>query len=486
MVDQGSVFPVASPRGVTAYPCASNQDPHANSHRRHSASPSSTPSLSHHDMTASPSSPTSPIKKWPSRDRSKRMGLAVNPGAKKGVGPPHYGEACWEGRVDMERKSEGRQLSLVLDRLAARLDGASIRRSDVESVLESVEGDATLRSRVNAALVEAQICVIEDVLTKVPARAPVAPVPSAPVRDPIDVARTRLELDRERPRHRLAKRLLTAEEEVGLTLIARPNGTPLEPGGFARLTGEAGLAGEALLLHNMGLIHSVAQRHGGQGLEHDDLVSSGVPGLVRAIELFDPGRGLKFSTYAMQWVRQSISRAVANEGRIIRLPVHVVEAIRHVKATQERLTVDGKMPRWADLADECHISVDKLKELLQLTPAVVSLDQPVGNDGISLGDLVDRPVHEEPVEVNGLGSEDLSSLLAGLSTREADVLRRRHGLDPYDEEQTLEQIGDAHGVTRERIRQIEKKALTKLRIVLRLESPEPRKRRRPPELRGTA
>ena len=123
-----------------------------------------------------------------------------------------------------------------------------------------------------------------------------------------------------------------------------------------------------MLLHNMGLIHSVAQRLSGQGLEYDDLVASGVPGLVRAIEKFDPNRGLKFSTYAMHWVRQSISRAIDNEGRIVRLPVHVLDSIRQVKAAQERLTVDGKMPAWSEIARECHMSVEKVEDFSSSLP----------------------------------------------------------------------------------------------------------------------
>jgi RNA polymerase primary sigma factor len=277
----------------------------------------------------------------------------------------------------------------------------------------------------------------------------------------------------------LAKVILSADEEVGLTLLARPGGSPLEPGGFALLTGEAAEAAEAMLLHNMGLIHSVAQRMGGQGLDYEDLVAHGVPGLIRAIELFDPFRGLKFSTYAMHWVRQGITRAIANEGRIIRLPVHVVDAVRQVKAAQERLTVDGRLPALKEIARECHFTVERVAELLRLAPAVVSLDAPVGNDGCTLGDLLDRPVREpELIEVHGLDADDLRALLSLLDEREADVLRRRNGLHPYDESHTLEDIGVVYGVTRERIRQIERNAITNLRILLGLQEPQQRKQRK--------
>lgn len=368
------------------------------------------------------------------------------------------------------------QLSSVLDGLAARLVGSSIKRSEIEAVLEDVGGDADLWLRVDAALREAQIDVIYDVVASAPPARADDRVAEYADRDPIDAGRDRIYWDKFRRPDRLAKVILTAEEEVGLTLLARPGGVPLGAGGFASLSGEARLAAETMLLHNMGLIHSVAQRRVGQGLEYDDLVAHGIPGLVRAIELFDPTLGHKFSTYAMHWIRQSIGRAIDNEGRIIRLPVHICESIRQVKAAQERLVVDGKMPSWETLSRECQIPIEKVKEFLQLAPAVVSLDKPVGNDGVTIGDLLDRPVHEANVEVYGLTADDLTGLLDDLTVREGDVLRRRHGLLPYDEEHTLDEIGVVYGVTRERIRQIEKNAMTQIRIRLGLEEKERRRK----------
>ncbi|WP_155917875.1 RNA polymerase sigma factor RpoD/SigA [Marmoricola sp. URHB0036] len=363
----------------------------------------------------------------------------------------------------------------LLDRLAARLDGESIKRSDVEEALRAAGGGQELRAQVERSLSEARINVVEDVPGHL-ATDDDATTTQTTARDvdPVEVARRRLELDRGRAPKRLAKVLLTAEEEVGLTLLARPDGQPLEAGGFALLTGESKAAADSMLLHNMGLIHSVAQRLSGQGLEYDDLVASGVPGLVRAIEKFDPNRGLKFSTYAMHWVRQSISRAIDNEGRLVRLPVHVIESIRKVKAAQERLTIDGKKPHWSEIARECHMSVEKVEELLLLAPAVVSLDKPVGNDGVTLGDLVDRPSRPDPVDVRGLDGDDLQALLGDLVEREADVLRRRHGLYPYDDKATLDDIGKVYGVTRERIRQIESRAMKNVRALLGLDPPDVR------------
>lgn len=369
----------------------------------------------------------------------------------------------------------------LMTALATRLEGSTIRRSATEEAIRVVGGGPTLRAHVDGLLAGAGISVLEDVAT------PLVPEPAtseesdlvsvAPV-DPLEAARRRLELDRGRAPARLAKILLKAEEEVGLTLLARPDGEPLAPGGFAALTGEAKEAADAMVLHNVGLIHSVAQRLGGQGLEYDDLVASGIPGLVRAVEKFDPHRGLKFSTYAMHWVRQSVGRAIDDEGRIVRLPVHVCETIRSLKAAQERLTVDGRPPSWRALAKECGITEEKVRDYLRLAPAVVSLDTPVGNDGVTLGDLVDRPIaRSEPIEVNGLDSDDLEALLSNLAPREEDVLRRRHGIRPYDNKATLDDIGKVYGVTRERVRQIESKAMTNIRVQLGLEAPTIRKSR---------
>jgi RNA polymerase primary sigma factor len=370
----------------------------------------------------------------------------------------------------------------LLEALAARLEGSSIKRSAVEDAIRAVTGGVELRGHVGRLLAEAGISVLEDVVVPVesgPATSPGADDALVLANHPIDAARRRLEIDRSRPPRRLAKILLKPEEEVGLTLLARPDGQPLEPGGFADLKGEAKEAADAMLLHNMGLIHSVAQRLGGQGLEYDDLVASGVPGLVRAIEKFDPFRGLKFSTYAMNWVRQSIGRAVDDEGRLVRLPVYVCESIRALKSAQERLTVDGRLPSRAALAKECDITVEKVEEFLRLAPAVVSLDSPVGSDGVTLGDMLDRPIaRREPVEVLGFDADDLEALLGTLVPREEDVLRRRHGLRPYDDKATLDDIGKVYGVTRERVRQIESKAMTNIRVYLGLESPKVRRKRR--------
>jgi RNA polymerase primary sigma factor len=226
-------------------------------------------------------------------------------------------------------------------------------------------------------------------------------------------------------------------------------------------------AAEAFVLHNMRLARSTAKAYVGQGLEYDDLYQSALTGLLRAVELFDPTSGYKFSTYATWWLRQAVTRAIANEGRAIRLPVHMWERVRKVGATREKLTEDGQPPRLRELADACGLDVADVVECLRLAPGVLSLETPLGDDQFTLGDLVDAQSDlPEHVEVHGLFPDDVERLLHDLKEREADVLRRRFGLPPYDESQTLEDIGQVYGVTRERIRQIEAKALERLRHTL--------------------
>jgi len=206
-------------------------------------------------------------------------------------------------------------------------------------------------------------------------------------------------------------------------------------------------------------------------MEYEDLFQHGVIGLIRAIELFDPAHGAKFSTYAVIWVRQAITRAIANESRLIRIPVHMVERINKVWATRSRLTENGRLPTNHELALACGLTDKQTSECLAMGPQdILSLDMPVGSQSEStLGDLLDiedsdsRP--ERQVEFQMM-KHLIDDVLSTLSEREARVIRLRYGL--VDGEQwTLEQIGNAHGLTRERIRQIETKTLSKLRHPVR-------------------
>lgn len=282
------------------------------------------------------------------------------------------------------------------------------------------------------------------------------------------VATARQRLTRDRHINNHSKVLLKAEEEVGLSILIHSGSSkPLAKGDFARLTGEARAAAECLLLHNQGLVHSVAQHYAPSGMTYEDLFQHGVIGLMRAVELFDPSLGNRFSTYAMAWIRQSITRGIANESRMIRLPVHMYERVHRVWQARTRLTVDGQEPTVHQLALACELTNDQVMECLVLGPQdILSLDTPVGPEGeTTLGDLHESadpssgPEHELEFV---LMREQLRAVLDTLSEREAGVVSLRFGLTD-GEPKTLDEIGKIYGVTRERIRQIETKVLDKLR-----------------------
>lgn len=361
----------------------------------------------------------------------------------------------------------------VFARLRPFIRDQVVLRSRLERVLGTFGVPADVfREEFERLLSEAGIAIEEDVF---PIVRPVEPVEivDRPDRGHVDqgaavrAARQRLEKDRyiKNP----AKVLLRAEEEVGLALLVRgERGAPLDQGDFGRLTGEARRAAECLLLHNQGLVWSFAQKFAPPGMTFEDLSQHGICGLIRAVELFDPTQGYKFSTYAMNWVRQAITRAIANESRVIRLPVHMVERVNKVWATRARLTLDGEPPTLHQLALACELGDEETAECLVLGPQyVLSLDAPVGPEGEStLADLVDvgdpylAPEYE--VELELMKAQVRGIVADELDEREAGIISLRFGLIG-GEPRTLDEIGHVYGVTRERIRQIERKTMEKLR-----------------------
>ncbi len=284
----------------------------------------------------------------------------------------------------------------------------------------------------------------------------------------VAAARRLLSADALISEHQRRKYLLTAELEVGLALLMRGDSQSLaEDVVYGELGGEARQAAEALFLHNQRLVHNISQKYPTTGMAYEDLVQFGFLGLIRAVEKFDPTAGFKFSTYATWWIRQAITRGIADQARIIRFPVHLVERIQKVWRMRDKLTVDGKPPSIRALALETGLTDDHVREAIRLGRfEPLSLDLPVGPEGeTTLGDLVDiedqllDPVHK--TEYKFL-QEQLHQVLETLTEREAGVISMRYGLSG-GEELTLDQIGKVYGVTRERIRQIESKTMSKLR-----------------------
>ncbi len=245
--------------------------------------------------------------------------------------------------------------------------------------------------------------------------------------------------------------LLTADEEVQLALRME--------------MGEKSAKGR-LIEANLRLVVSIAKRYVGRGMQLLDLIQEGNMGLIKAIEKFDYRKGFKLSTYATWWIRQAITRAIADQARTIRIPVHMVETINKLIRTSRHLVQElGREPTPEEVGEEMGITPDKVREILKIAQEPVSLETPIGEEEDShLGDFIEDEEAPAPVEAASflLLKEQIEEVLDTLNEREQRVLKLRFGLDD-GKARTLEEVGREFGVTRERIRQIEAKALRKLR-----------------------
>jgi RNA polymerase primary sigma factor len=261
---------------------------------------------------------------------------------------------------------------------------------------------------------------------------------------------------------RLQRRILQVEEQCGLTVGEIKEINRRMSMGEAR----ARRAKKEMVEANLRLVISIAKKYTNRGLQFLDLIQEGNIGLMKAVDKFEYRRGYKFSTYATWWIRQAITRSIADQARTIRIPVHMIETINKLnRISRQMLQEMGREPTPEELGERMDMPEDKIRKVLKIAKEPISMETPIGDDEDShLGDFIeDNTIHSPVDAATGQGLQEATrEVLAGLTGREAKVLRMRFGID-MNTDHTLEEVGKQFDVTRERIRQIEAKALRKLR-----------------------
>ena len=363
-----------------------------------------------------------------------------------------------EENIDLVRKEDINDIDNSEDGLDESLD------DDMDNFIDDLDGDSDFNDFTSEIENDLKNKDIDEIVSSIssPSQAddPVKMYLKEIGQIPLLTTQRELELAR------TVQQGLLADEMLRLIEKGKKTATEEELKKYENYHEEGQWARDILIESNLRLVVSIAKRYLGRGMPFQDLIQEGNMGLMKAVNKFDPTKGFKFSTYATWWIRQAITRAIADQARTIRIPVHMVETINRLIKTQRKLTQElRREPTQEELAAEMKISVEKVQQIQKIAQEPVALETPVGEeDDSTLGDFVASTDMPNPLEftINEKYKEEIDVVLKTLTPREEKVIRLRFGLED-GRAHTLEEVGKEFGVTRERIRQIEAKAIRRLR-----------------------
>ena len=377
--------------------------------------------------------------------------------SKKSAPKAKKGESTKEKKSTKSEEKKDDALSKLPNNIRSLIEkgksAGKLTSQEIDDLIVDMDLDVETLENFYTAIEESKIEIVDDLLSE-----NIETIIETPTKDETSVANAAAVADNNNddPVKVYLKEigkvpLLTPEEEIDLAIRIAENDESAK-----RRLAEA----------NLRLVVSIAKRYVGRGMQFLDLIQEGNLGLIKAADKFDYTKGFKFSTYATWWIRQAITRAIADQARTIRIPVHMVETINKVKkANSQLLHENGRDPTAEEIAERLGMPADKVREILRVAQEPVSLETPIGEEEDShLGDFIPDDTSLSPIDAATMDAlkRDLATVLKTLTDREASVLKMRFGLDD-GQPKTLEEVGTKYGVTRERIRQIEAKALRKLK-----------------------